>query len=75
MTDSEDDIIPLTRVDSGPKRFSKVPEDIEYEIRTVDVKKAGFLYTLKEGNLLPYETELQGKISQFSVLFLLKRLH
>lgn len=75
MTDSEDDIIPLTRVDSGPKRYSKVPEDIEYEIRTVDVKKAGFLYTLKEGNLLPYETELQGKISQFSVLFLLKRLH
>ena len=52
-----------------------MPEDIEYEIRTVDVKKAGFLYTLKEGNLLPYETELQGKISQFSVLFLLKRLH
>ena len=58
MTDSEDDIIPLTRVDSGPKRYLKVPEDIEYEIRTVDVKKAGFLYTLKEGNLLPYETEL-----------------
>ena len=58
---SSDDEIPLTRVDSGPKRFSLVPDDMIYKIRIIDSKKDGFEYLLKKDKSLPYETELRGK--------------
>lgn len=58
---SSDDEIPLTRIDSEPKRFSLVPDDIIYKIRIIDSKKDGFEYLLKKDKSLPYETELRGK--------------
>ena len=59
MSSSEDEI-PLARIDSGPKRFSKVPHDAMYQIRVIDSKKCGFEYILKQDKPLPYETELSG---------------
>ena len=64
MTDSDDDI-PIVRLNSGPKRYSVVPQDLIYRIRVIDVEKHGIEYTLKEGKNLPHETELAGTYLNF----------
>ena len=61
MSSSDEDTVPLARVDSGPKRFSKVPYDTLYQIRVIGTKKYGFEYLLKKDKPLPYETELSGR--------------
>ena len=67
--DSDDSDTPLVRVDSGPKLHDRVPEDAEYHIKLVGVKKQRFLYLLKAGQSLPYEVSLTGKLfQQFSKL-------
>jgi len=72
MTDSDDDI-PIVRLNSDPKRYSVVPQDLIYRIRVIDVEKNGIEYTLKEGKNLPHETDLSGTylifLSQDSYLF------
>lgn len=64
MSGSDSDEGPLERVNSGPKKYKTVPNDTEFFIRLVGVKKRRLNYTLKEGYSLPYQVELGGKYSR-----------
>ena len=67
MSDSDSDCslsdLMLRRVDSGPKLHSAVPDDIEFVFKVKvreKSKRLPFLYTLKKGKKLPYNTEIEG---------------
>ena len=53
----------LQRVDSGPELHSAVPDNIEFAFKIKvgeKAKRIPFLYTLKKGKKLPYNTEIKG---------------
>ena len=73
MSDSDFDE-GLKRVHSRKKAlFQVVPKDIDFRIRIVDFNSqpVGFLYTLKAGQSLPYEPDLEGIKAILNFIFIL----
>ena len=61
---SDYDLSGLVRINSGPRLFSRVPGDMDFifkdKISPDSDSKPPFIYTLKEGRILPYVTEIAG---------------
>jgi hypothetical protein len=69
MSDSDSDS-GLKRVHSRTEPLFKVaPRDIDFKIKIVDnnCEPIRLLYTLKKGQMLPYEPDLEGKEALFVV--------
>lgn len=71
MSESDFDM-GLKRVHSRKEPvFQVVPKDIDFRLRIVDINSEpiGLLYTLKEGQTLPYEPDLEGNIAILNTIF------
>ena len=72
MSESDFDM-GLKRVHSRKEPvFQVVPKDIDFRLRIVDINSEpiGLLYTLKEGQTLPYEPDLEGNRAILNTIFL-----